>query len=108
MVGVALVIFYTLLLSITEHVAFGWAYLISSGATILLITLFSGSVLQSKGLAILMFSLLSALYLFLYILLQMEDYALLIGSIGLFVILGIVMYVSRKVEWYDFRRRELR
>lgn len=107
LVGVALVIFYTLLLSITEHVAFGWAYLISSGATILLITLFSGSVLQSKGLAILMFSLLSALYLFLYILLQMEDYALLIGSIGLFVILGIVMYISRKVEWYDFRKKEL-
>ncbi|MOA48641.1 inner membrane protein [compost metagenome] len=87
---------------------FGWAYLIASGATIILITLFTASVLQSKGLAVLMGSLLSALYLFLFILLQMEDYALLIGSVGLFVILGIVMYVSRKVDWYDFRRKELK
>ncbi|POY38379.1 cell envelope integrity protein CreD [Solitalea longa] len=107
LVGFALVIFYTLLLSFTEHLSFGIAYSIASAATILLITWFSGTVLKSKGLSILMGSLLSALYLFLYILLQMEDYSLLIGSIGLFVILGLVMFISRKVDWYDFRKTEV-
>ncbi|UKJ08792.1 cell envelope integrity protein CreD [Solitalea lacus] len=108
LVGMALTIFYTLLLSFTEHMPFGWAYLLASSATVLLITWFSSSVLKSRGLSILMSSLLSALYLFLFILLQMEDYALMIGSIGLFVILGLVMYISRKVDWYDFRKVEIK
>jgi inner membrane protein len=100
LVGLALMIFYTLLLSISERIGFGIAYFIASIATISLITGYAYSIFKNLKTTSILFGLLFALYLFLYMILQMEDTALLIGSIGLFVILGVAMYASRKVKWY--------
>ena len=100
LVGTALIIFYTLLLSISEHLSFKYAYLIASVATIALITAYTKSVLKDKKLTSIIALILIILYCFLYVLLQLQDYALLLGSIGLFVILAVVMYISRKIDWY--------
>ncbi|MDH4318884.1 MAG: cell envelope integrity protein CreD [Desulfobulbaceae bacterium] len=100
MVGLAITIFYSMLISISEHITFGIAYLISSIAIILLITGYSNGIFRSKKLTCLIFGILTTLYGYLYIVLQLEDYALLIGSIGLFTTLSAVMYFTRKVDWY--------
>lgn len=100
LVGLAMVLFYALLVSISEVIGFGLAYLISSIATIGLITFYSKNVLINTKMALVQGFILVFLYLFVYIILQLEDYALLIGSILLFSILAVVMYLSRKVDWY--------
>jgi inner membrane protein len=100
LVGLGLVLFYLLLLSLSEHMRFGIAYLIGSFGIIVLITSYSASILKSNRLIALLTSVLTLLYAFLYILLQLQDYALLMGSIGLFLILATVMYLSRKIDWY--------
>ncbi|MDL2278859.1 cell envelope integrity protein CreD [Parabacteroides sp. OttesenSCG-928-G07] len=100
LVGVALIIFYSLLLSISEQLNFGMAYLIASIATIGLITIYTQSIFKNKMQTSVMTFVLCLLYLFLYVVLQLEDIALLIGSIGLFIILAIIMYFSRKISWY--------
>lgn len=100
LVGLALMIFYSLLLSISEQIGFGIAYFIASTATITLITSYTYSIFKNIKTTAILLSLLIVLYAFLYLILQTEDVALLIGSIGLFIILGIAMYASKKVKWY--------
>jgi inner membrane protein len=104
LVGFSLVVFYLLLLSISEHLQFNLAYLISSASIILLIGLYSLSVLKSKMFAFFISLALAALYGFLYILLLNEDYSLLIGSIGIFVVLAVIMYFLRNINWYKANR----
>ncbi|WP_405293170.1 cell envelope integrity protein CreD [Algibacter sp. Ld11] len=99
MIGLALIMFYTLLVSISEHSNFLKAYLIAGSSVILLITLYSKSILKTLKFPVFIGLSLSALYAFIYIIIQLENYALLVGSIGLFLILTIVMYVSRKIDW---------
>ncbi len=99
LVGSALCLFYLLLLSISEHVPFGLSYFVASSATVLLIGGYSVAILRGALRALLMTVVLGALYGYLYVLLQLEDYALLLGSIGLFVILAVVMYLTRKIDW---------
>lgn len=99
MIGLALVMFYTLLISITEHSTFSIAYIIASIAVIVMITLYSISILKQKKFPLLIGFSLTALYSFIYVIIQLEDYALLVGSIGLFLILGAVMYFSKKIDW---------
>lgn len=101
LVGVALILFYSLLLSISEPLGFGLAYLISSVATIGLITAYTSTIFKNRKQTAVLTVILSCLYLFLYVILQLEDMALLVGSVGLFVILGITMYFSRKINWYS-------
>jgi inner membrane protein len=101
MVGIALIIFFTLLLSISEFILFDPAYLIASIATIVLITLYAQSHFKSLKIASVFAGILSALYGFIFILIRLEDTALLVGSIGLFAVLALVMYASRKVNWYN-------
>ncbi|MEP6712113.1 MAG: cell envelope integrity protein CreD [Ferruginibacter sp.] len=100
LVGLALVIFYTLLLAISEYILFDYAYIIAAAATILLISLYAKGHFSSWKTAGIFFLLLSSLYGFIFILIRLEDTALLVGSIGLFVILALVMFVSRKINWY--------
>jgi inner membrane protein len=100
LVGVALMIFYTLLLSISEQLSFNLAYLISSLAVISLIGLYAGSIFKSLRMGLITTGFLGFLYGFLFILLQLQDYALLLGSIGLFIVIATVMFLSRKVNWY--------
>lgn len=99
MIGLALVMFYTLLISITEHSNFSFAYLIASLAVIVMIVLYSISILKNKKFPLFIGISLTALYTFIYVIIQLEDYALLVGSIGLFAILGAVMYFSKKIDW---------
>jgi inner membrane protein len=100
LVGIALILFYSLLLSISEQLSFGLAYLIASIAIIGLITAYTYSIFKNKLQTAMLTAILCLLYVFLYVILQLEDIALLIGSIGLFIILGIIMYFSRKINWY--------
>ena len=99
MIGLALIMFYTLLIAITEHSSFKFAYLIAGTAVVTMITLYSVSVLKDRKFPTLVGSSLTALYTFIYVIIQLENYALLVGSIGLFAILGVVMYFSRRIDW---------
>ena len=101
LIGFALVIFYTLLLSISEYMQFGLAYLISSAATVLLISWYTKGIFKQWPIVLLFAFILSLLYTFIYVIIQLQDDALLFGSIGLFVLLAIIMYFSRKVNWND-------
>jgi inner membrane protein len=99
MIGLALTMFYTLLVSFSEHSNFLKAYLIAGISVIALITLYSKSILKTFKFPLFIGLSLSALYAFIYVIIQLENYALLVGSIGLFLILAIIMYVSRKIDW---------
>lgn len=101
LVGVALVVFYTLLLSLSEHFKYDIAFIISALATLLLIAGYVKAILKSAKLTLLTTGILALLYTFIFVIIQLQDFALLIGSIGVFVILGLVMYFSRKINWYD-------
>ncbi len=100
LVGFSLCLFYLLLLSLAEHLPFARSYLVASLGTIATITGYSLAVLKSGGRALVMGAILGVLYGYLYILLQLQDYALLLGSVGLFAILGLIMFITRKVDWY--------
>jgi inner membrane protein len=106
LVGSALVLFYVLLLSISEHVPFGPSYVIASAATIGLITGYAAAILRGRLRALGVGAALTGLYSYLYVLLQAEDYALLLGSIGLFLILAFVMYITRGLDWTAPRSEE--
>lgn len=106
LVSCALILFYTLLLALSEHIGFDWAYLISSLSIVSLISAYVLSVLRSRKHAMMMGAFLSMLYVYLYVILQLEDLALLFGSIGLFIALAIVMFVSRKIDWYSIGRAQ--
>lgn len=99
LIGLALCLFYTLLLAISEHLGFNLAYLLASVMTIPLLTLYLSGILKIRKTACTIGGLLALLYLYIYILIQMETYALLAGSVGLFVILALVMYYSQKINW---------
>jgi inner membrane protein len=100
LVGMALVIFYTLLLSISEFLEFDRAYLVASSATVLLISLYAWSHFRKSTTAWLFSAVLGGLYGFIFVLIRLEDTALLVGSIALFLVLAVIMYASRKVRWY--------
>jgi inner membrane protein len=104
LVGAALCLFYLLLLSISEHAPFGLSYLAASSATVLLIGGYSIAILRGALRALLLMVVLGVLYGYLYVLLKLEDYALLLGSAGLFVILALVMYLTRRIDWSSARR----
>ena len=99
MIGLALIMFYTLLISITEHSSFSLAYIIAAISVIVMIVLYSFSILKIKKFPLFIGASLTALYTFIFVIIQLENYALLVGSIGLFLILGAVMYFSRKIDW---------
>jgi inner membrane protein len=99
LVGGALCLFYLLLLSISEHAPFSIAYAIATAATVTLISSYGAALLRSRLRVLGLAGVLSLLYGYLYVLLQLEDWALLMGSIGLFLILALVMYTTRKVDW---------
>ncbi len=100
LVGLALCLFYLLLISLSEHIGFNRAYLIASIANIALISFYSKAFLKNNPLTGLLSGILIILYAFIYVLMQLQDYSLLIGSIGLFLVLAVVMYFSRKIDWY--------
>ena len=100
-VGFALCIFYLLLLSLSEHLSFGLSYLVASTACVILLGFYASYILKSVARSAGFSSMLGALYGVLYVLLRLEDYALLMGSLLLFTILALVMTITRKVDWYN-------
>jgi inner membrane protein len=99
LIGFALILFYTLLLSFSEYIGFNGAYAVATSATVGLITWFVKGLLKSARLSVLLSLVLVLLYSYVFTILQLQDYALLLGSVGLFLTLAIVMYYSRKVQW---------
>ncbi len=102
-VGFALCVFYLLLVSISERAGFDVAYGISATVTTLLIAGYARAILSGTQQSISVLTSLSALYGFLYLLLRLEDFALLAGSIGLFLVLAWVMFITRRMNWYELR-----
>lgn len=100
LVGLALCLFYVLLVSISEHSNFNFAYGISTLAIITMISLYSLSVFKQLKLSLILGSIITAIYGFLFVTMQMADYALLMGSVGLALILGLTMYFTRNINWY--------
>ena len=100
LIGFAIMVFYTLLLSFSEYLTFGWSYLIASIMTIGLITAYMAGILKVHKTAYLVGIILAFLYAFIYVLLSLETMSLLVGSLGLFVILAVIMFASRKINWH--------
>jgi inner membrane protein len=107
MLGGSLCLFYLLELSLSEHLGFLLAYVTASAAIIGMVAGFSRVVLHRTTRAVVVAAGVALLYAYLYMLLLSEDYALLIGSIGLFAILGAIMYATRQVDWYANGERRL-
>lgn len=100
MLGAALCLFYLLELSLSEHIVFPLAFTIASLAIVGMVTAYGAVVLRSVSRALMIGAGVALLYVYLYVLLVNEDYALLFGSIGLFLILGLIMFATRRVDWY--------
>ena len=105
LVGLSLALFFLLLLSFSEHIGFAAAYLVSATACVGLITFYVRHVLASRAHAAAFGGALAALYGLLYGILSSEDYALLMGSLLVFGLLGAVMVLTRKVNWCAARVR---
>ena len=99
LIGSAMIIYYTLLLSFTEQFGFNLAYLVASAATVVLITSFLASLLNNRKTTLIFGGILTAFYSFIFVIIQLQDLALLFGSVGLFVIIAIMMYLSSKLDW---------
>lgn len=100
LIGAALIIYYTLLLSLSEHLGYDLAYILASVATVGLISAYAATFFRNIKLAALFSILLVIFYSFIYVIILQQDFSLLLGSIGLFMIVGTLMYFSRKVNWY--------
>ena len=99
LIGVALILFYTLLLSLSEYIGFDTSYFIASFFTIGLVGWFVKGLLSSSKLASILSLVLVLLYVYVFTLLQLQDYSLLLGSIGLFLTLAVIMHFSKKIQW---------
>ncbi|MEP2668098.1 MAG: cell envelope integrity protein CreD [Cyclobacteriaceae bacterium] len=100
LMGAALIVYYTLLLSLSEQVGYNGSYLISSIATAALLTLYSASFLKARKLVGLFSGVLLAFYGFIYVIIIQQDFSLLTGSVGLFIVISALMYLTRKINWY--------
>jgi inner membrane protein len=104
LIGLAVILFYVLLLSISEHIAFDLAYLLSALAITLIVTLYAKGIIKNNYFTLTVGGILVLLYAYLYIVLQLEDYALLMGSIGLLLVLATIMYITRRIDWYALEK----
>ncbi len=105
LVGFALVLFYVLLLAVAEHLGFGKAYILAAVAISILISAYARSILMSARWALILLACLGSLYGYLYVLLRLEDFALLLGAAGLFVALALVMRLTRDLDWHTLEFR---
>jgi len=100
MVGAALSLFYLVLLSLSEFLAFGISYAIGAVACSAMIALYSSKVLHNRRLALVIAMELATIYGILFVILRMLDYSLLFGTAGLFIALSLVMFITRNIDWY--------
>ena len=101
LVGTAMCMFYLLQLALSEHIGFQTAYLLATAAVVVLITAYSIAVLKASTRGGTIGITQISLYGYLYIVLAHQSYALLIGSIGLFLFLAVVMFLTRKIDWFQ-------
>lgn len=99
LIGLALVLFYTLLLSFSEYIGFTYSYVVASVSTIGLIAWFVKGILSSSKLSTILSVVLLLIYTYVFTILQLQDYSLLFGSIGLFITLAVIMHFSKKIQW---------
>jgi inner membrane protein len=98
LIGIALALFFLVLIALAEHIGFGLAYLMASAIIITINTLYSAAILRRRGLALAVGGVLVSIYGVLYLILQAEDYALLGGTLLLLAALTITMYFTRRVH----------
>ena len=101
LVGFAILIFYLLLLSISEQLGFNTAYFISATAVLTMVLFYSRTFMKTWLNALIQTLILTFSFGFIFVLMQLETYALLVGSIGLFVVLALTMFFTRKINWYE-------
>ena len=106
MVGLSLALFFLLLVSLSEHIAFSMAYLISALSCISLLSFYISAILGSNKRGLGFAAGLSALYGFIYVIISSEDFALMMGAILLFAALGVVMLLTRNIDWYQLTKME--
>jgi inner membrane protein len=106
LVGFAVALFYVLLLAVAEYINFDYAYILSALAIAFAITAYSQAILRNTRFTVTVCGVLILLYAYLYVVLQLEDYALITGSVGLFGVLATVMYITRNIDWYGADKRE--
>jgi inner membrane protein len=107
LIGLAQIIFYLLLLSIAEQVGFDLAFLISAAATVGLISAYAGWVFESRKQGFIALVAFSLLYALIYILMRLEDFALLVGAVTSFAAIAAVMYFTRGIDWYGVTSGDL-
>jgi inner membrane protein len=105
LVGFAISLFYLLLLSFSEHTSFNSAYGIGCVVILSLIAFYVHAIFKNKTATLVITAALGILYGFFFALMQLEEYALLLGSIGLLLILAGVMYLTRNIDWYNIRKK---
>ena len=105
LVGMALLVFYLLLISLSEHISFLYAYSIGAVASTVLLTVYFGGILRSSKLGLMLGAGLSTLYSLLYVILQAEETALLMGSVLIFAVLSILMLLTRHLDWYALTKQ---
>ncbi|QTQ14555.1 cell envelope integrity protein CreD [Treponema parvum] len=105
LIGFADVIFYLLLLSISEHISFDLTYAICSICVCAATLLYASAILKKIKWGALLSAVQMISYIFLYGTLQAEDYALLIGSVGLFIVVILLMFITRKIDWYEINQK---
>jgi len=103
LVGIGLILFFVLLLAFAEVIGFAAAYVVAAAAIIGLLASYSAAILRSRRRGGYVAALLAALYGVLYVLLSLEAYSLLIGSLLLFAALATVMYLTRDIDWSGSR-----
>jgi inner membrane protein len=101
LVGIAQIIFYLLLLSLAERIGFDFGFLIAAAATVTLLSANAGWIFSELQQAIRAFAVFSLLYLLIYLLLRLEDNSLLVGAIASFLAVAVVMYFTRRIDWYS-------
>ncbi|MET0181811.1 MAG: cell envelope integrity protein CreD [Caulobacterales bacterium] len=100
LVGLAQIIFYLLLLAIAERLGFDWAFLIAASATVLLIGWYAGAVFKSRQRQYAAIAAFTVLYALIYVLMSLEDFALLVGALAAFIAIAAVMWFTRNLDWY--------
>lgn len=105
LIGAAMILFYSLLLAISEHLGFNMAYLLAALATIGLIASFIKMITKDNRTALLFTGILGLFYGFIFVLMQLRDYSLIVGTVGVFIILAILMRISTKINWYQFDKQ---
>jgi inner membrane protein len=100
LVGIAQIIFYLLLLSLAERIGFDWGFLVAGSATVILLATNAGWVFASRAQGVKALAIFSLLYGLIYLLLRLEDNALLVGAVASFIAVAIAMYFTRGIDWY--------